>query len=416
MRLDEVVGAVKVLGVSVELQQARRAAFSPPARCRISFSSRSISLPASTSIPASASSSARATTGSRVGLAGATTAIFLGGSDHRHLLAGLPETRARQQAVEGERRAAGQRAVPLERLGFSAGWSLFCAELVAKARTPVGDAIAPLAVGDAGRRDARVALEPGGRLGGVAEQEVSEGQAPGGVVGEGARPEVVERRLQRREALLEAAAVVLEPARQVLRLGGEARVRKLRDHLAITGDRLVVAIGARERPGAVEGRRRRLVARQMRHRRQQQVARLGVVAPHVELGHPDLVVALGRLLRRQTSPAARSSSTSASSQCRSFVSDSARFRRSGTERLSVAVGPGGAASLVEGTAFEARPPACPRGEAPRRPADAPGSRARSPEAASYAVAGSCAATASAIRNRASATSPVVGVAFFTRPA
>ena len=46
----------------------------------------------------------------------------------------------------------------------------------------------------------------------------------------------------------------------------------------------------------------------------------------------------------------RSSSTSASSQCRSFVSDSARFKRSGTERLSVAVGPGGAGSLVDGTA------------------------------------------------------------------
>ncbi len=49
----------------------------------------------------------------------------------------------------------------------------------------------------------------------------------------------------------------------------------------------------------MERRRGRLVARQMRDRRQQQLARLGVVAPHVELGHPDLVVALGRLLRRQ---------------------------------------------------------------------------------------------------------------------
>ena len=46
----------------------------------------------------------------------------------------------------------------------------------------------------------------------------------------------------------------------------------------------------------------------------------------------------------------RSSSTSASSQCRSFVSDSARFKRSGTERLSVAVGAAGVLSLVDAAA------------------------------------------------------------------
>ncbi len=49
----------------------------------------------------------------------------------------------------------------------------------------------------------------------------------------------------------------------------------------------------------MERRRRRLVARKMRDGRQQELARLGVVAPHVELGHPDLVVALGRLVWRQ---------------------------------------------------------------------------------------------------------------------
>ncbi len=76
-------------------------------------------------------------------------------------------------------------------------------------------------------------------------------------------------------------------------------MRVVGDHLLVAGDGLVVAVGARQRPRAVERGRRRLVARQVRHRRQQHLAGLGVVAPHVELGHADLVVALGRLIGRQ---------------------------------------------------------------------------------------------------------------------
>ncbi len=76
-------------------------------------------------------------------------------------------------------------------------------------------------------------------------------------------------------------------------------MRELRDHLAIAGDRLVVAIHARKRARPVELRGRRLVARQVVDRAQQQRARRRVVAAHVELRHADLVVALGGELGRQ---------------------------------------------------------------------------------------------------------------------
>ncbi len=126
-----------------------------------------------------------------------------------------------------------------------------------------------------------------------------ERHTPGGVVREGAVAEMIEGGLERRQALAEASAVVVEPARQILRLRGVARVRELRDDLAIAGDGFVVAVGARQCPRPVKLSRGRLFTGQMRHRGQQQLAGGRIVTAHVELRHADLVVALGRELRRQ---------------------------------------------------------------------------------------------------------------------
>src|SRR5450755_2598991 len=49
----------------------------------------------------------------------------------------------------------------------------------------------------------------------------------------------------------------------------------------------------------MERGRGRLVARQVRDGGQQHLTRLGVVPTHVELGHPDLIVAFGGLFGRQ---------------------------------------------------------------------------------------------------------------------
>ena len=173
----------------------------------------------------------------------------------------------------------------------------------------------------------------------------------------------------------EAPAVVLEPPRQVLRLGRAARVRKLRDHLAVAGDRFVVAIHARQRARAVELRRRRLVARQMLDGAQQQLAGRRVVAPHVELRHPDLVVALGGELGRQRRgqlgqlgerlvPVAVLGQRLGAAQ----PVGGRQVRRSAAS-WAVSTGRGG---------VWAASPACRHraGAAPRRPAGAPGSRAR----------------------------------------
>ena len=240
-----------------------------------------------------------------------------------------------------------------------------------------------------------------------------EGQAPGGVVGEGARAEVIQRRLQRRQALPEAAAVVVEPARQVLRLGGEARARKLGDHLACSR-RSPRRRDRRARAPARRGTPPRPPCRpKMRHRRQQQLARLGVVAPHVELGHPDLVVALGRLVRPATRPAARRarpaprpsggpwSATRRAAGDRG-PRDCSRRRRRRRRRLSLVAGLPGA-----GRGRRRRPAQRLVGERVR--GELAGDRQELLLRAGRVVR----RRASAIRNRASATSPVVGVAFFS---
>ena len=173
-----------------------------------------------------------------------------------------------------------------------------------------------------------VALEAGRRLGEVAEQEVRERHAPGGVVGEAAVAEAIQRRLQRGEALLEAPAVVVEPAREVLRLGRPARARELGDDLAVAGDRLVVAVGARQRPRAVELRRRRLVAASRGDRRQQQLARPSRSRAACGTWSFRSGSRARRPGRAAASTGSFASSASASSQWRSFVSASARRSRS----------------------------------------------------------------------------------------
>ena len=194
-------------------------------------------------MPASISSVARATVGSRSGLVGASTAIFFDRQRERLRLAGLLETRPREQPVERERRALGE--LPVAGLGLV----LLVRPSRLQARAPVLHARR--------RSRPRRCRWPAGARSARSRRRPRRCRRAGSARTPGSRrrrrrtrcAEVLQRRLEGGDALPEAPAVVLEPARQVLRLGREARVRELRDHLAIAGDarrqgREVAGIGA----------------------------------------------------------------------------------------------------------------------------------------------------------------------------
>jgi hypothetical protein len=100
-----------------------------------------------------------------------------------------------------------------------------------------------------------------------------------------------ERILERLHRVAVVAAVELEPTRQELRLGAPRRARIRRDHLVVPGDRVVVAIDARQRARAVEHRLGRLIAELGIHR-EQQLAGVVVAPSHVEQRRARPVIAL----------------------------------------------------------------------------------------------------------------------------
>ena len=218
----------------------------------------------------------------RAGLPG----VGVRGQLHRNHLAQPAQARAGEQSIERQRAALDRLAIAGDRIRLASG-------LLVDARAPVVHARAAFVAGTVVDRQLVVAREAGQRLIGLAQQVVRERQAPGGVVGEVALAEVIERGLQIRQALAEAPAVEVEPAGQVLRLGRVARMRERGDDLVVADDRFVVAVDARQCTRAVERRRRRVIAAEQRSRRQQQLRRARVVAAHVVLGHADLIVALG---------------------------------------------------------------------------------------------------------------------------